>query len=105
MRSVSICAVTAQAVSGKAVLEFFNAVLTFPAIVIEGKNGAAATFQIRDQKAQVGSRCSVFGLVADAALVRPTVSAIAKARKGSLRLARSTITSSETNVAAVGLSL
>src|SRR5438132_1539411 len=31
-------AVTAQAVRGKTILEFFNAVLTLPAIVIEGEN-------------------------------------------------------------------
>ena len=35
-------AVAAQAVSGKTIFELFNAVLTFSAIVIEGKNGTAA---------------------------------------------------------------
>ena len=34
-------AVAAQAVSGKAILEFFDAVRAFSAIVIEGKNGTA----------------------------------------------------------------
>src|ERR1035438_6270762 len=29
--------------AGKTILKFFNAVLTLPAIVIEGKNGSAAT--------------------------------------------------------------
>src|SRR5215471_10539676 len=43
----------------------------------------------------------MFRLVADAPLMRPAVSAIAKARKGSLRLARSTITSGETTLQAL----
>jgi hypothetical protein len=91
-------AVTAQAVSGKTILEFFNTVLTLPAIVIEGKNGTAAAFQVGDQKAQVGSRFAVFGLVADAPLMRPAVSAIEKAGKGALWLAGSTIPSRETTL-------
>ena len=96
---------TAQAVSGKTILEFFNTVLTFPAIVIEGKNGPAAAFQVGDQKAQVGSRFVVFGLVADAPLMRPTVSAIEKAGKGALRLAGATITSGETTLQGLRLPL
>jgi hypothetical protein len=35
--SIGSEAVAAQAVSGKTILEFFNAVLTFPAVVMEGK--------------------------------------------------------------------
>jgi hypothetical protein len=35
--------VAAQVVSGKTILEFFNAVLTFSAIVMERENGTAAT--------------------------------------------------------------
>src|SRR5258707_808493 len=42
--SIGSEAVTAQAVRGKTILEFFNAVFTFPAIVIKGKNGTAAAF-------------------------------------------------------------
>jgi hypothetical protein len=34
-------AVAAQAVSSKTIFELFNTVLTFPAIVIKGKNGTA----------------------------------------------------------------
>src|SRR5882724_11208804 len=98
-------AVTAQAVSGKTILEFFNAVLTLPAIVIEGKNGPAAAFQVGDQKAHVSSRFGVFGLVADSSLMRPAVSAIEKARKGSLRFARSTITPGETTLQGLRLLL
>src|SRR5258708_27464704 len=89
-------AVAAQAVRGKTILEFFDAILTFSAIVIEGKNGTAAAFQVGDQKAHVGSRFGVFGLVTDAALMRPAASAIEKAGKGALWLAGSTITSRET---------
>jgi hypothetical protein len=40
----------------------------------------------------------MFGLVADAPLMRPGVSTIAKAGKGALRLAGSTITSRETTL-------
>jgi hypothetical protein len=69
-------AVAAQAVSRKAILEFFNAVLTFPAIVIKGKDGTAAAFSVGDEKAHVGSRFGVFGLVTDAPLMRPGASAI-----------------------------
>src|ERR1700684_3612542 len=84
-------AVAAQAVSGKTILELFNAVLAFPAIVIERKNGAAATGQVGDQKTQVGTGSGVFGFVADAPLMRPGVSAIQKTGKGALRLSQSKI--------------
>jgi hypothetical protein len=86
-------AVAAQAVSGKTILEFFNAVLTFSAIVIEGKNGMAAAWQVGDQETQVGSGLGMFGLVADAPLMRPGVSAIEDAGDGALWLASSTLTS------------
>jgi hypothetical protein len=85
-------AVAAQAVSGKTILEFFNAVLTFPAIVVTGKDGMAAAFSVGDEKAQVGSGFGVFGLVTDAPLMRPAASAIEKAGKGALRLAGATLT-------------
>ena len=91
-------AVAAQAVSGKTILEFFNAVLAFPAIVIERKNGKAGAGQVGDQKTQVGTGSGVFGFVADAPLVRPGVSAIEKTGKGALRLASSTITFRETTL-------
>ena len=91
-------AVAAQAVRSKTIFELFNAVLTFPAIVIEGKNGTAAAWQVGDQKTQVGAGSGVFGLVADAPLMRPGMRAIAKAGKGALRLAGSTITSRETTL-------
>ena len=41
---------TTESVSGKAVLELFNTVLTFPAILIEGKNRTAATLLVGHQK-------------------------------------------------------
>jgi len=90
--------VAAQAVSGKAIFELLNAVLTFPAMVIEGKNGTAAAWQVSDQETQVATGHGMFGLVADAPLMRPGVSTIAKAGKGALRLAGSTITSGETTL-------
>ena len=98
-------AVAAQAVSGKTILEFFNAVLTLPAIVIEGENGTATAFQVADQKAHVGSRFGVFGFVADAPLMGPAVSAIAKAGKGALRVAGAMITSRETTLQPLRLPL
>ena len=91
-------AVAAQAVSGKAIFKLLNAVLTFPAIVIKRKNGRAATCQVGDQKTQVGTGRGVFGFVADAPLMRPGVSAIAKTGKGALRLGGSTIASRETTL-------
>jgi hypothetical protein len=68
----------------------------FPAIVTERKNGSAATWQVGDQKTQVGSGLSMFSLVADAPLVRPGVSAIEEAGKGARRLTGPTITFRET---------
>ena len=88
-------AMAAQAVSSKTIFKLFNAVLTFAAIVIERKNGTAAAWQVGDQEAQVRTGRGLFGLVADAPLMRPGVSTIAKAGKGALRLAGSTITSRE----------
>ena len=90
--------VAAQAVSSKTIFELLNAVLTFPTIVIERKNGTAAARQVSDQETQVGTGCGMFGLVADAPLMRPGVGTIAKAGKGALRLAGSTITSRETTL-------
>jgi hypothetical protein len=90
--------VTAQAVSGKAIFELLNAVLTFPAIVIKRKNGTAAAWQVGDQEAQIGTGSGMFGLVADAPLMRPGVSAIEKTGNGALRLTRSTIPSRETTL-------
>jgi hypothetical protein len=89
-------AVATQAVSGKAIFELLNAVLTFPAIVIERKNGTAAAWQVGDQETLVATGHRMFGLVADAPLMRPGVSTIAKAGKGALGLAGSTIPSCET---------
>jgi hypothetical protein len=40
--------VAAQAVRSKAIFKLFNAVLTLPAIVIEGKDGTAAAWQLGD---------------------------------------------------------
>ena len=88
-------AVAAKSVSGKAVLELFNAVLAFPAIVIEAKDRAASTIQVGDQKAQVGTGLGVFGFVADAALMEPALSTVRETRKKALRLSSAVITTSE----------
>ena len=103
--SIGSEAVAAQAVSGKTILEFFNAVLAFPAIVIERKNGTAGAGQVGDQKTQVGTGSGVFGFVADAPLMRPGVSAIEKTGKGALWLAGLTITFRETTLQPLGLAL
>ncbi len=91
-------AVAAQAVGSKAILKLFNAVLTFPAIVIEGKNRTAAAWQVGDQTTQVGTSSGVFGLVTDTPLVRPRMSTITKAGKGALRLAASTMPFGQTTL-------
>lgn len=91
-------AVAAQAVRSKTIFKLFDAVLTFPAIVIEGKDRTAAAWQVGDQETQVATGSGVFGLVAEAPPMRPRVSAIAKAGKGALRLAGSTIPSSQTTL-------
>src|ERR1700693_2809139 len=88
-------AVAAKSVSGKAVLELFNAVLAFPAIVIEAKDRAASTIQVGDQKAQVGTGLGVFGFVADAALMEPALSTVRETRKKALRLSCAAITTGE----------
>ena len=69
-------------------MELFHAVLAFPAIVIEAKDRATSTFQVGDQKAQVGTGLGVFGFVADTALMEPALSTVRETRKKALRLAR-----------------
>ena len=98
-------AVAAQAVRSKAIFKLFNAVLAFPAIVIESKNGKAGAGQVSDQETQVGTGSGVFGFVANTPLMKPWVSAIPKAGKGALRLASSTIASREAMLQALSFNL
>ena len=79
-------AVAAQPGSAEAILEFLDAVFAFSAFVVEGEDLGAT-----DQKAQVGSRRGVLGLVAEAALVRPTAGAMTEAGKARLRHLRTAI--------------
>ena len=72
-------AVTAQAVGAETVLEFLDAVLTLAAIVVESEDLRGTTGAVGNHEAQVGSDGGVFGLVADAALARPTAGAVAEA--------------------------
>src|SRR5579864_709512 len=77
-------AVAAKAVGAKAVLELLDAVLAFPAIVVESKNGGGRTGTVGDEETQVGAGGGVLGLVADAALVRPGAGAMAEAGEAAL---------------------
>jgi len=84
-KGVSQKTVAAQAIGAKAILEFFDAVLALPAIVVEGEDLGRTAGAVSNQEAQVGSGGGVLGLVADAALMRPTVGAVAEAGKATLR--------------------
>ena len=77
-------AVTAQAVSAKAVLEFLDAVLAFAAIVVEGKDLCGATGAAGYEEAEVGASGGMFGFVADATLMRPTVGTMVEAGETAL---------------------
>jgi serine/threonine protein kinase len=72
---------TAQAVGAEAVLEFLDAVLALAAIVVESENLGGATSAVSNHESQVSSSGGVFGLVADAALARPTAGAMTEAGK------------------------
>src|SRR5208283_3819584 len=72
-------AVTAQAVGAETVLELLDAVLTLAAIVVESEDFRGTTGAVGNHETQVSSDGGVFGLVADAALVRPTAGAMAEA--------------------------
>jgi len=84
-------AVTAQAVGAETVLELLNAVLTLAAIVVKSKDLGSAASAVGNHEAQVGSDGGMFGLVADAALARPTAGAMAEAGKAALGELRATI--------------
>src|SRR5207244_3306965 len=84
-------AMTAQAVGAKAVLELLDAVLALAAIVVESEDFGGTSGAVRNHEAQVGSGGGVFGLVADAALARPTAGAVAEAGKAALRKLRAAI--------------
>jgi hypothetical protein len=88
-------AMAAESIGIETILELFNAVLALPAIVIEAKDRATSTFQVGDQKAQVGTGLGVFGFVADAALMEPALSTVRETRKKALRLSSAVITTSE----------
>jgi len=78
-------AVTAQAVGAEAVLELLDAVLALTAIVVESEDLGGRSGAVGNEEAQVGSGGGVFGLVADAALARPTAGAVAEAGEAALR--------------------
>ena len=82
---VSQEAVAAQAVGAEAVLELLDTVLTLAAIIVESEDLRSATGAVRNYEAQVGSDGGVLGLVADAALARPTAGAMAEAGEAALR--------------------
>ena len=69
----------AEPISAEAVLELLDAVLALAAIVVESEDFGGTSGAVRNHEAQVGSGGGVFGLVADAALARPTAGAVAEA--------------------------
>src|SRR5205823_10346382 len=75
----------------KAVLELLDGVLALAAIVVESEDFGGTSGAVRNHEAQVGSGGGVFGLVADAALARPTAGAVAEAGKAALRKLRAAI--------------
>src|SRR5271157_3134605 len=90
-KGVSQKTVAAQAIGAKAILEFFDAVLALPAIVVEGEDLGSTAGAVSNQEEQVGSDGGVLGLVADAALMRPAAGAVAEAGKAALRELRAAI--------------
>jgi hypothetical protein len=78
-------AVTAQAVGAEAILELLDAILALAAIVVESEDLRGRSGAVGNEEAQVGSGGGVFGLVADAALARPTAGAVAEAGEAALR--------------------
>src|SRR5260370_9751322 len=87
--------VATQTVGAKAILKFLDAVLAFPTVIVEGEDFRSATGTVGNQKAQVGSGGGVLGLVADAALARPTAGTVTKAGKTALRQLGSAIAALE----------
>jgi hypothetical protein len=77
-------AVTTEAVGAKAVFKFFDAVLALAAVVVEGEDFLSASGAVSNDEAQVRSGGGMFGLVADAALVRPTAGAVAETGEAAL---------------------
>src|SRR6266496_4751073 len=78
-KSIGQEAVTAQAVGAETVLELLDAVLTLAAVVVESEDLGGTSGAVGNHEAQVGSGGRVLGLVADAALTRPTTGAMAEA--------------------------
>jgi hypothetical protein len=77
-------AVAAQAIGTEAILELLDAVLAFAAVIVEGEDLGGTTRAVGNQEAQVGSGGGVLDLVTDAALMRPTASAVAEAGEAAL---------------------
>ena len=78
-------AMATEAVGAESVFKFLDAVLALAAIVVEGKDLTGTPGAVGHDKAQVGSGGGVFGLVADAALMRPGAGAVAEAGEVALR--------------------
>src|ERR1019366_4726239 len=77
-------AVAAEAVGAEAVFEFFDAVLALAAVVVESEDFGGRSGTAGHDEAQVGSGGGVFGLVADAAPMRPTAGTVAEAGEAAL---------------------
>jgi hypothetical protein len=57
---------TAEAVGAEAVFQLFDAVLALATIIVESEELGGVPGVVGGQEPQVGTRCGVFGLVADA---------------------------------------
>src|SRR3989441_7505867 len=95
----------AQPVGSETVLELLNPVFTPPAIVVEVEERTAAALQVGHQEAQVGAGGGVFGLIADAALVRPAPGTVTETGKRALGLLGATIAASEPALETSGATL
>jgi hypothetical protein len=95
----------AEPVRIETVLEFFNAVLAFPATVVELEDRPAAALLVGHQESQVRTGFGVFGFIANAALMKPTPSPVRKAGKRTLRLSGAVIATSESALETSGSTL
>src|ERR1700739_1654716 len=75
----------AQTVGAEAVLEFFDAVLAFSAIIVKREDFRGAALAVGDQETQIGSHRRMLGLVTDAPLAGPRAGTVGKAGEAALR--------------------
>ena len=97
--------VTAEPVGVKTVFELLDTVFAFAAIVVKSKDLGSAAGTVSDEEAQVGARGGMLGFVADAALMRPAASTMAKTGEAALRNSSATIAAGQTFLPRLGAAL